>query len=66
MRTTVCPNCGNGKDSKLYLCRRCWLGLSVVTRKRLWKKDDDAMKRLYELYEQIRNDVPLSEIQVGE
>lgn len=61
-----CPCCGKGKGyRKYYLCGACWRGLSETTRRRLWKKDDLASLRMYELYEQIGNEVPLSEIQVS-
>lgn len=66
LKMTNCPSCDGGKRSKDYLCQACWFGLSLTTRRRLWRKDGKAMARLSALYDQLGNDVPLSEIEVEE
>lgn len=66
LKMTSCPSCDGGKRSKDYLCQACWFGLSITTRRRLWRKDVDAMARLHQLYEQIQSGVALPEIEVEE
>lgn len=61
----LCPSCrtaarGDGK----YLCYDCWGGLSLRTRRALQRTDMKAYPRLQELYGQIRDGVPLAEIEV--
>ena len=60
----TCPACGGGKNPRHYLCRGCWPQLPDTVRRLLYRKDRLAFRRLSDLHEQLRNDVPLSEIQV--
>jgi hypothetical protein len=61
---TICPSCDGKKPDKKYLCGTCWFQLPGDTRSRLLMRDRFALKRLQELYDQIGDDVPLSEIEV--
>lgn len=60
----VCPSCKKSKNPKHYLCHVCWYRLSKEARDALWRKDGLAAERLRELYEQIQQGVPLSEIRI--
>lgn len=64
LKMTQCPNCEVGKTDRLYLCPSCWRGLSQKAQHSLLKRDRYAMDRLRQLYDQVHNDVPLSEIKV--
>ncbi|MGH3376009.1 MAG: hypothetical protein ACRDP6_14820 [Actinoallomurus sp.] len=61
---TVCPACSATKEPKKYLCRGCWFTLPRAARGPLLRHDAQAFRRLSELLEQIRNDVPLNQIQI--
>ena len=60
-----CPGCGGPKSEKLYVCPSCWRQLPLRTKTALFRKDAKAAQRLHELYRQILDEVPLSEIQVA-
>lgn len=60
-----CPYCKKSKGEDKYLCHQCWYGLTRETRTRLGKHDVAALTRLRELYAQIQQDIPLSEIEVA-
>jgi predicted amidophosphoribosyltransferase len=64
MTDAPCPSCGKPKKPDHYLCAHCWWQLPKAMRSRLWKSDALAMARLQELYDQIGDHVPLSEIEV--
>lgn len=64
MNPTPCPNCGAERRRNQYLCTSCWDQLRVWVKSALRKKDDLALRRLRELYDQIANDRPLNEIEV--
>jgi hypothetical protein len=57
-----CPACGAPKGERHYLCRTCWFALPRSARGPLLRRDEHAAARLRELYGQILDDVPLSEI----
>lgn len=59
-----CPSCEKPKPDGKYLCLECWFSLPLEARRRLLRRDRFALKRLQELYDQIGDDVPLSEIVV--
>lgn len=61
----TCPHCGAGRKAGQYLCRTGWFGLTPEARARLRKRDLRASTRLLELYRQISDEVPLSEIEVS-
>jgi hypothetical protein len=61
----TCPSCGGAKNPRHYLCPSCWRQLPDATRRLLYRKDRLAFRRLSDLHEQLRNDVPLNEIQVS-
>lgn len=56
--------CGRERGQGKYLCYECWGQLPRVSRRALNRVDNRAMSRLAELIEQIRKQVPLSEIRV--
>jgi hypothetical protein len=63
--THRCPGCGNQtRQQGMYLCLTCWNQLGPMTRLQLNWKDDGAMRRLQELYDQLAQGVPLAEIVV--
>lgn len=64
MNETPCPNCGAARRRRQYLCTSCWDQLRVWVKNALNKKDDLAMQRLQELYDQVRDGRPLNEIEV--
>lgn len=62
---TRCPGCPDGvKGPGKYLCIVCWVALPDVTRRLLNRRDNRAMARLQELYGQLTNGVPPSEIRI--
>jgi hypothetical protein len=61
----ACPACGAPKASGQYLCRGCWFSLDASARRALWRKDGLALKRLGELFEQIKAGVALPDIRVS-
>ncbi|MEU4825082.1 hypothetical protein AB0H37_24690 [Actinomadura sp. NPDC023710] len=60
----ACPSCGREKNPRHYLCRGCWAQLPDTVRRLLYRKDRLAFRRLSDLHEQLRNNVPLHEIEV--
>lgn len=62
----LCESCGGRRKGGHYLCRVCWYTLPEVTRARLGKRDPLAYRRLADLQDQLRRDVPLHEIIVRE
>lgn len=64
LKPPTCPACKNPKPARLYLCRGCWFTLQPGVRAALNRRDDHAVRRLSDLYEQIRTDVPLREIRI--
>jgi hypothetical protein len=54
-----CPACSGLKAARQYLCRGCWFTLQSAARRALNKHDGLAARRLSELLEQLRNDMPL-------
>lgn len=63
--STPCPSCQQPRQTSHYLCRACWFELPHPTRAALGRRDRLAVDRLSELYDQIHDDVPLSEIRVA-
>ncbi|MCP9947341.1 hypothetical protein [Actinomadura madurae] len=61
----VCPSCGGEKSPRHYVCRPCWRLLPAETQRRLYRKDPAAFRRLSDLHEQLRNNMPLNEIEVS-
>ncbi|WP_203596252.1 hypothetical protein [Actinomadura bangladeshensis] len=61
----ICKSCGGEKNPRHYLCPGCWRQLPAVTQRRLYRKDRAAFRRLADLHEQLRNNVPLAEIEVS-
>lgn len=64
MNPTPCPCCGAVRRRNQYLCTSCWDQLRAWVKNALRKKDDLALRRLRELYDQIASDRPLNEIEV--
>lgn len=60
-----CPACAAPKAKTQYLCKPCWFSLPLTARTALKKPDMQAFRRLSDLLEQIRNGVPLGEIEVA-
>ncbi len=62
---TPCPSCRTEpKESGLYLCLKCWYGLTTEARKRLRRRDGQALARLRSLHTQLGQHVPLADIRV--
>lgn len=64
MNPTPCPSCGAARRKAQYLCTSCWDQLRVWVKDALKKTDELALQRFGELYDQVRNDRPLREIEV--
>lgn len=67
MAETRCPGCPSGvKETGEYLCLDCWSTLPRETRIALNRRDSKGMAwaRLLDLHGQIRNGVPLDQVQV--
>lgn len=64
MNETPCPCCGAARRRGQYLCTSCWSQLRVWVKDALRKKDDLAVDRLAELYDQVHDHRPLNEIEV--
>jgi len=64
MNPPKCPADGAAKPARMYLCPGCWYTLQPRARAALNRRDDLAVVRLRELYEQIQQGVPLREIEV--
>ncbi|TDD31660.1 hypothetical protein E1287_25710 [Actinomadura sp. KC06] len=60
----TCPSCQGEKLPSHYLCLTCWRKIPEATRKALNRRDAAAFRRLSDLREQLRRNVPLNEIQV--
>lgn len=60
----VCPSCRLPRQAGHYLCRACWSALPSRARASLNRRDRLALTRLRELIDQIRDGVPLTEIEV--
>jgi len=60
---TRCPCCSaRDKGPNKFLCVECWGQLPLPARRALKRTDTRAMPRLRELYDQIYERVPLTEI----
>lgn len=57
-----CPSCAGPKAPRHYMCPGCWPQLSAPARAALGRGDRLSVRRLAELLEQLRNDVPLAEV----
>jgi hypothetical protein len=62
----MCPSCQRSKNPRHYLCHPCWRQLPPATRTALYRRDGHAGARLLLLLQQIRRQVPLSEIRIQE
>jgi hypothetical protein len=63
---TRCPSCKTGqKGTGMYLCYDCWGQLRLPVRRALKRTDMQALSRLQDLYDQIHEGVPLTEISVS-
>lgn len=63
---TRCPGCPDGqKATGKYLCYDCWHQLPLRTHRALKRTDRRAIHRLHALYDQIREGIPLAEIEVA-
>ncbi|MGH3382671.1 MAG: hypothetical protein ACRDP6_48880 [Actinoallomurus sp.] len=62
MNAPKCPACQGPKPARLYLCRGCWFTLQPRARAALNRRDDLAVTRLRELYDQIQRGIPLREV----
>ncbi|MBM9621003.1 hypothetical protein ACFQ60_22535 [Streptomyces zhihengii] len=60
-----CPSCAAPKSPGKYVCLDCWQALPAVTRRRLSRRDAQAMARLRELHRQLGCAVPLHKITVS-
>lgn len=56
--------CGGNRRKGQYVCTSCWDQLRVWVKNALKKNDDLSVKRVGELYEQIKDGTPLNEIEV--
>ena len=61
----TCPSCRDPKPARLYLCRGCWYTLRPNVRAALNRRDALAARRLSQLLDQLRADVPLHQIEVA-
>ncbi len=61
---SACPACKEAKAPRQYLCRGCWFTLQPATRTALNKRDGNAMRRLSDLYEALRQGTALHQIEV--
>lgn len=65
-RASVCPSCKGAKTERMYLCSGCWFALTGPARRALTKHDGmPAVRRVGELRQQLRDDVPLHEIVIS-
>lgn len=67
MRTVrrCCPACGvTLVSARHYVCGACWRALPAETRAALNRRDALTVRRAADLFEQIRQAVPLNEITV--
>lgn len=60
----ICRGCGGHRNRGQYLCRPCWWTLPDAARTALNKKDQRAVRRLADLHVQLRQGVPLNEIEI--
>ncbi|GAA2456268.1 hypothetical protein GCM10010191_89550 [Actinomadura vinacea] len=62
---TVCRSCQGTKLARHYLCGDCWAQLPEPARTALNRRDNVAFRRLVDLHTQLREGVPLHEIEVA-
>jgi hypothetical protein len=64
-RALTCPSCKGTKAKQYYVCPTCWFALPSPARAALNLEDTRAFRRLSDLLEQLRNNVPLEEIEIN-
>lgn len=63
MTVLICPACRKKPRRKQqYVCRGCWYTLPSGTRSALNRRDDDAVRRLQQLHQELEDGVPLRNI----
>lgn len=67
MTGPTCPTgCGRSRAPGQYLCRTCWNALPAAARRELYRRDNQAISRLQELYDQLAAGTPLADIHITE
>lgn len=62
----TCPACKTSpRRPGQYLCPTCWGQLPTRTQRSLTRRDRLALTRLRELHQQLTDDTPLREVEVG-
>lgn len=64
MTDRPCPSCKGQKLGRHYLCEECWWALPRDARGPLLRKDNLAFRRLAELLDQLRQGVPVGQIEI--
>lgn len=65
MNPPPCPSCGAHKHPGHYLCNGCWFTLLPAARRALRRADGiAAARRLGELLDQLKADVPLHKVAI--